>query len=1118
MSVTAEQARAIAARGKIIVAASAGSGKTFVMIERIISLVVNGEADVRELLAVTFTNKAAAQLRERLRSALVRELRKAEGEKRRALKAQLDALPLAEVSTIHAFCGRLIRTYFYLADIDPRFTIASPDEARLRDLSARALDEVFDERYERGDEEFTFLLSVYFRKKKDRRLREIVVGLYERMRQERGYREKLETVSKIDDFDRASRYLFEEFCRRAQLLSRRIAAISPTLASDAPKGIPVLEELRRRVELILNASGLYSMCARCREEGALPRMPQRKQGDVRGNAAIDALRAVADSLKGIYAELAVFDTEEAERERYLDARRYASALASLTLSYADVYERIKREAGVVDYSDLEHLALAILTDPDHPEVREAVRQKRRFLFVDEYQDVNLLQEEILRCITGEEAFLVGDKKQAIYGFRGSKSRYFTEKERAFAPNNLTLSVNFRSADAVLDAVNRVFSEAMKGDYTPVTGGGGYAGHAGEVLAYSLPKKEREKTERGVYSVKEAAVRRETDPTAEAVAEIVAAECGGAEGLGRTRFDVESGKEVPVRFGDIVVLVRKNTRVAGAIVRTLSELGVPVTSTANVNVFDYFEARLLLDWLSYLDNPEQDIPMATAMLSAIGGFSDRELALIRLRTNMLRGDKSTFRAACRLCLSEQKEGNDPLCKKLGRFFALTRKYRDLTRVRTASEMLVLLLADGLEAQIVAKGDGGGRLARVRRLVAESEGAGSVHAFLEKLSASGYFVDFSESGGENAVRVLTIHSAKGLEAPIVILTELDEDFHRPDSDDTAYTEEFGIAPRSFDPARRLYRETVLRRAARLFEMREDVAGEKNLLYVAMTRASYRLHLLFSKGIAAASASDLYSPDDAMRLSDFIPRGTFSDAARQGTVLPAETPQPLLSSVDEGEVEAILAAGMPYPHAGSVDMPVKDSATGLMHRLHGEKVLPMPEDEGEDRTRLLDMDPTSERGTAYHAFLEHVRFGGDAGEELARMREENLLSEEMLSLLDKDRLYAILEIPCLKALEGKRTLREQSFLALLPASDFADVYASSEEDEVIFQGAIDLIVDEGEGRFTVIDYKYSSRTDEALKQHYSVQLRLYKKVVARVMRTAEEKVSLRIVNIAACREIEL
>ncbi|MDE5897461.1 MAG: UvrD-helicase domain-containing protein, partial [Clostridia bacterium] len=854
------------------------------------------------------------------------------------------------------------------------------------------------------------------------------------------------------------------------------------------RAVAVCRDISARCDLLLGEAELFGMAERAREPLAVAVMPRATKAQGEDLRQLKFLSACSKAIKELCSELKEIGAREEESARCRSAQRRAAALADLAVRYDAAYSRLKREANVLDYDDLEHFALKILRGEA---VRAEIAEKYRFVFVDEYQDVNPVQEEIVTLSSGEELFLVGDAKQAIYGFRGSKSEYFERKERELE-HALRLTSNFRSAASVLEAVNGVFAPLFNG-YAPMRGGDRYGDHRGCVRFHSVREEEKEKRERSVYSVLANAGREETDALAERIAALV------EEEYGSQWYDADEEEEArrckPVTYGDIAVLVRKNTGDAERIVRALSRRGIPVTTSSKTNVCDCFEARLLIDWLSYLDNREQDIPLAAAMLSAIGGFTDSELAAVRARFP----SPYTFRAAC----SEyRKKMADGIAVKLKAFEQKTRELRTVSAVRSAAEILNELLAMGLEAQIAAKNGGRARLARVRRLVAEAEGCGSIHSFLTRLKASDYRVEYAESGGDGAVKVLTMHASKGLEYPVVILASLDGNFHGAERDELMYTERLLVCPRCYDTENKLVSETLLRRAAGVIQREEELKQEKNLLYVAMTRAKYRLHMMFGEREHALS------PDYAKRFSDFIDFSACADYFSEETAaIPAAPVRAAYAAENRGtEALGALAAvyAKDYLHKDSVNLPVKSSATELIR----ESAHPMFDSEEEGKGY------TAEEGLAYHAFLENVEFGASAKSELDRMRARGILSEEQLALLGEEKLNRILEIPCIRSLAGKRLRREQTFLVRLPARE---VYGVDSEDEIVFQGAIDLLCETQDG-YLIIDYKYSAHGDTYLREQYGKQLWLYKKAVARALRVDEKSVSVRLVNVARCREIEM
>lgn len=1103
VSLTPEQERAIGARGNVIVSASAGSGKTFVMIERLVALVLGG-TDVKSILAVTFTNKAAAQMRDRLRKALLKGIGERSGEERERLKAQLAALPLAEISTIHAFCARLVRTYFYLVGADPAFRVVGPDDAACMELASRAMESVFETAYEEGSEEFRSLLSVYFRKKKDDMLRAVVRGLHAQARGLAGYEEKLASMGARDAFGEVCSRLAGDLCARLQEIGRGLSVRGLLYAALGEKFSAAADALEEACESLLTED-LFAMKARAAALAPFARTPSKRGASPEERAAIDYLSGARKELKNIQEELASYASREEEHARYLDANGRAAALGRLTLAYDRAYAEEKREAGVLDYNDLEQFALKIL---ENEQARGEIRAKYSAVFVDEYQDVNPVQDSILTALGGDEVFFVGDAKQAIYGFRGSNSEFFENKEKSL-PSSLRLSANFRSSSAVLEAVNRVFS-ALSPDYVPMRGGERYGTHRGAVKLHIVPKEKREKeTPDEVYSVLEHTGRVRTDALAERVVRLVEEECGSG-----TWYDADEPDEEKrvkrVCYGDIAVLTRRRAGEAESIVRALSERGIPVSTAAEVNICDFFEARLVLDWLSWLDNAQQDIPLVTALLSAVGGFCEAELTAVRAAFPAKDARTSTFRAAL---AAYRDTRDDEISRKANAFFALAEELRAHARIRTAEEVMNELLSLGLEAQIAAKEGGASRLARVRRLAAEGAET-DVHTFLARLKATGFSLGFSESGGDNAVRVVTMHASKGLEYPVVILAGTDVRFRGGEErDEVLFTEQYLAAPKSYDIENKLVYGTVLRRAAALHELAEERKQERNLLYVGMTRARYRLHILFKEGSGGA-----LSPAFARCFADFFDFSALQDyiAAEVGTERPPLARRALAGKPDPAAVERILAVyARPYAHEESVRLPVKSSATALMQDESRSHVRDWSQ-ESALNTLTPEDEPTTSKdaGIAYHAFLQHVRFGRSGAEELARMAEGGVLPPGQIALLNVSQLDKILSLPCLAALTGRRIWREQTFLVNLRANELLPVSAA---DEIVFQGAIDLLC-EDEAGYLIIDYKYSALGDDALRAKYAVQIALYKKAVARVMRVDENTVRARIVNIARCREIEM
>lgn len=1200
---TPEQRAAINARGKVIVSASAGSGKTTVMIERIIQLVLGG-VGVDEILAVTFTKKAAAQMKEKLSKNLIDKINEESTapDQRERLRKQLPKVGGADISTIHSFCARLIRSHFYAAGVDSAFRVIGGDDADGTALKSEALDELLEEGYESQDEEFFHLLSVYWRKKSDKALRRIFLGLYDPLRSRADYREYLEKSRGFNEkvFENICADLYKAFREKcayyremveAELrfyaeqnaLSGKLVDVGGELVQkggDCLNQFALCDELSLWLKDLCDAPDYFAMCAL----GKPAKFTQNRGGKKTEEQArhTEKLKALKERIVKAYEdEFGKLASREIELHRFLQAGKTAAALAKYLLLFDEKYARLKTERGVLDYNDLEHKALALL---ENEEIRAEMQEKYRFVFVDEYQDVNEVQDKIMSLVSGNELFLVGDMKQAIYGFRGSKSEIFGRKQKEFEKlgSSLVMSKNFRSADEVLNAVNAQFKLAMTEqtcgiDYTKEQmnkGNTKYPEGSGEVRVHFVGKEEKTTAKEGlgVYSV-----RKNAQGEAEQESRVAAAIRRIIDDATHSDFfDAEKGVFRRVEYKDIAVLSRNKQGEIGKTVAALAAAGVPVTTASAVNICEFAEIKTLIDILSLIDNAEQDIPLASTLISAMGGLNADELACIRLTYPDMRA--GSFRAVCRRYAEEQ---DDEIAEKLRAFFAYYEHIRTLSRVVDAGELLSKILSEtGMEARILAHENGGASLRRVQRFLEEASLPEplSVHAFLDRLRDLDYEIEYSESGGENAVKVLTMHSSKGLEYPVVILDSLSAHFHAADHDDVVAEENYGLAPRAFDEQKMCKYPTVLRRLCTVRQTESAIKDELNLYYVAMTRAKHTLHMTFEE---KAPFADVKYAKSFAEFTDFsvwekyMPQSGASVQAGEENSLSGRHPdevlamskqerQALVFHPDEELAQSIMRAfRWEYAHEGYENLPVKSSATSLMQagvRTDEQpRELPMAADNAPygaefgaaagwqngffDEEQIDDVEKDGvasgglsvsdkELGISYHAFLENFDFSllyDENGAPMSALNLENAIMEELsrgaegYALLSADKLKEILSNPVFKELCGARIYKERQFLVALPV---AETYAKradfdksrlAADEEMIFQGAIDLMAVSPDG-VRVIDYKYSSRSAKYLRAHYKPQLDLYRMATAKILKIPQDKVCCTIVNIRQGYQVDM
>ncbi len=1143
MAFTAEQTRAIDAQGRVIVSASAGSGKTTVMIEKIIRLIISG-VGVEEILAVTFTKKAAAQMKEKLSKALIEKINDPStvAEQRAMLKRQLLGVSGADISTIHAYCSKLIKTHFYAAGVDSGFRVIGGEDADGRALKNQALDELLEEGYEEQEEGFSHLLSCYWRKKKDDNLRKIFVTTYDSLRDRADYREFLSKNAQgytERDFEGVCTdllRLFQEKCKYYYELVEEENAYFMPMGGNAKKQLALCGELMGWLAEYAAAKEYF--VAKSIPKPAFTSKSVSKKDSPEKIKHIERLAFLKERI--VKMQEAEFDkvlSKEEELAHFLASGRTAAILAEYLLRFDGKYAALKQERGVLDYNDLEHKALALLKDG---EIAKETQRKYRYVFVDEYQDVNPVQEEIISRLALENLFLVGDVKQAIYGFRGSKSKFFVEKQGELSSNggqSLFMKNNFRSADKVLDAVNEQFSLAMRPNVCGVDyardsymeKGGRYETNSGKVLVHFTGKEEKiTPQQRGIYSVRENTEKKQegASKAAKEIARIVQEELHGY------LQDPSTGEKRAVRYSDIAVLTRKK---GGAIVEeieALAALGMPVTAASSVNVCDFSEVKALMDILSLLDNAEQDIPLCSALLSGMGKLSADDLSAIRLAYK----GAGSFRTACQ---SYAMERQDEIGQKLRAFYEYFNALRIEACVLSAGEVLSKILDDSqMEAGLLSRKMGVPCLKRIRRFIEEASSfeGNSVHEFLEHLRNLDYKIEYSENGGEDSVKVLTMHSSKGLEFPIVILPNLNQPFSGGETPEVYVEERYGLAPRAFDGQKMLRYSTLLRRLCEIKEAQSALSDELNLYYVALTRAEHTLHLIFSQ---RTPMPDVKYARSFAEFTDFSVWEKY--AAEESTFdLEKQARQTLFYGVDETEVEKILAAmKWEYAHTGYENLPVKSSPTQLVAEgqfIPSEHFREYGKEENEmEAEELSEREIAVREGTAYHAFLERFDFSklvdevGNAVDvsTLSDSIEEALLAFEKevdVTLLKKEQLLEILSNPVFYELQGMRLYKEQQFLVSLPVKDtyakrkdVVGLLQANDGEEMLFQGAIDLLAVKDD-TLHIIDYKYSKRNVEELREHYKPQLDLYKLAVAKVMKVDPSCVRCSIVNIKRGFQVDM
>lgn len=1152
---TTQQKQAIRCRNSsLIVSAAAGSGKTAVLVQRVLSLITDPEqpCGVDELVVVTFTNAAAAEMRAKISEELHRRL--AEQPEHGALRRQLALLGTSRIQTVHAFCQSLLREHFSLCGIDPDFRLA--DDTQCAMLKEQALSQVLEDAYAQNAADFRTLCANLTDGRSDRILEQTVLGIYERLRSHPEPEQLLLLLPALctggpedsswgkflrsmagERLDHACKML-ERVLEEAREVEEVWAKYGPLLEDYAAFGTRLQQAVRQ---------GWDSAC-RCLETFEKGRLPACRYEDKAFLERIkDGRDRFAAEITGLKREIFFSDVRQAEAEGR-EARPMAEALCRLTQQFTDRYQALKRQKNLLDFSDLEHLTLSLLQQKDGMPTPLATELRRgiRELLVDEYQDTNEIQERIFSMLRQEKedsAFYVGDVKQSIYGFRLADPAIFMDRYSRSAPvseqeggaRRLSLNRNFRSRQEVLELCNYCFSRLMSRRF----GGVDYDEEQrlycddrpgcdpSEVLLLDDSERSDELAEehRSVLEARLVARRVRRLLKEESVVE-------------------KDGTVRPARPEDVAILLSSFSGKAPIYQKELLREKLPCGSNGGA-FFGTVEISVMLSLLRLIWNRRQDIPLVSVLRSPLYFASPDLLAKLRLAAG--EGDLIDG-----LYALEQEE---PLC---ARFLAQLEEHCESARELPLSALLRHIYSrTGAESIFAALDEGPARvrnLHRLEELTRPFDGAeGGLGAFLRwidrKLADDG---DLEPPEGERTgVQLMSIHHSKGLEYPFVIVPDLSKPFNTDDlKKPVMFHPALGIGFRLRRPAEHAEYRTQLQQAIVAYTRDELRSEELRKLYVAMTRAKQKLILVMSRKnlekqiqkIARETGGEptpawLAAQDNALNwllaallthpacgpLRSLCPEmpELGDDGQREHLICTIFRPDQLEETGENTAVhhpgrETESAAEEPrtaaqlealarqsrenYAHLAAAALPSKLTPTGL------KKLIP---ETGEifgspEKAHVRDHHPSAlrqpdtkaaARGTAMHLLLSRADLSAcrtveGVLEQAARLRAQGYLTEEQQTLLLPEPIVAFAASPLARRMEtAQRVLREQQFSVLLDADTL--LQNGPDGEQILLNGAMDLLLFEPQG-LTIVDFKtdrVQPGQEAAQAREHALQLSLYR-----------------------------
>ncbi len=1146
---TKQQAQAVTDRGgKLLVSAAAGSGKTKVLVDRLLLYLTEGKGKINidDFLIITYTKAAASELRAKIAAKLNERLAEDPGNK--YLQRQLQRLYLTKISTVHAFCTEILREYAYRLDIPGDFRVAEERESQL--LQMQVLDRMLEKAYGEEDEDFYVFIDSQELGRDDRSIPQIVLQVYNAARCHVDPDQWLDDCcadSNVENLTDASqtvwgRYLIDDLHRYLDLQIKAMTRCA-TLAEQngtMPKAAALLADTVNQLTQLQKLNSWDEIVSGQDISYGTLTFPK----NCTDPTLVDRIKAIRNACKaGVAKKLLPFaDNSQQVLKDLQNCSRSTRGLIQLVRKFTLEYDKAKRARRILDFSDLEHKTLDLVMGKKRQAITTLAGEiGDRFveIMVDEYQDSNGVQDGIFSALPHkrQNCFMVGDVKQSIYQFRLADPGIFLEKYHAYRPaedavpgkgRKIMLSSNFRSAGPVICAVNDVFESCM----SPEVGGLTYGEE--EKLYEGIPHiaVDEPEIELCCVDVQESTYDEEAAYTAQRIVQL----------LDGSHF-VRDGENLrPIVADDIVILLRSPGTSGGFYQAALEERGIRVSSGTGADLLQTEEIIFLRSMLQIIDNPFQDIPLLAALSSRIIGFTADDLAAIR-------ASGSRKKTVYESLLASDTD-------KAKAFLAMLKELRQDKRLLSLSQLVDKILQQTRMDSIFASFDDGpvknANLQVFYQLVRECESANQkeLGQFLDYLNAMEEkgLVMASDRKTPGTVTIMSIHKSKGLEFPVVFLCGLSRDFNRESArSQILCNRELGIGMNCVDLTKRIRYPSIAKKAISSKILSDALSEEMRVLYVAMTRARDRLIMTYAAGNLASELQNLvcrmaYS-DPVLITSGVSCPGTWilytalgkveagelfalagdrpdalhthslpwkiavvQAAAEDGACLEAE--DEMLQTDNKLDI-APLEKGLSYryPFLAATSFPSKQTATQLKGRMKDREAA---ENAAEPKpiirywrepsfARTKEASPLA-LGNAVHAVMQFVRFDacGDlqsVAEEIRRMEREGQISQAYAQAVDPSVIWNFFETDMGRQLKNaKQVLREFKFSILEDGRQFDP---NLQGDKILLQGVVDCAIIDDDG-ITVLDFKTDRVTEDDLMQvadGYRMQVTAYANALSRI-----------------------
>ncbi len=1208
---TTEQMQAIKLKGaNILVSAAAGSGKTSVLVERIVNKIINDGVDIDKILVVTFTNAAASEMRQRLMDEIYKKID--ENPNDQNLQRQLLLINKANISTIHSFCLNVIRNNFFEIGISNNFRVA--DETEIEIMKQETIEDIFDEEYESQNSEFTCLLEKYATYNDDSKLKEIILKIYEFIQSDPfpdkwlensveeyniRYVEKDDTNLITNENDANNQNIITDFSNtnwgkiivdkvKETLEDCKINLESAIEEVETyPNLIDYISVLKTDLEyinqmLITNYSkeetnNIWDKLYQDLNFKSWAPWPRKSKISEEEKEAKERAKAIRDLAKASFTDIQklVRKTSKETIEDINEMYNTLKSLQNLVLKFEKEFSKRKREKNIVDFNDIEHLALKILVDADGKPTEIAKKYNFEEIEIDEYQDSNSVQEYILNSVSnGHNIFMVGDVKQSIYKFRQANPKLFMQKYNEYKlpeveikeNTKILLYKNFRSRKNILDITNLVFNNIMSKKLGEIE----YTKEEALNLGAEFEDTSLDlETELDIIETEE--------DENEEVSEVI--ENAALE----ARLVAKKIKELNlsgIPFKSMTILLRSPKAVASIYEKELMDAKIPVFSDITTAYLNTIEIDTIMSLLKIIDNPLQDIPLVTVLRSEIGGFTDNELIEIRLVDKNI----SYYRA-----FEKAKNSSDiteELKEKITQFLELLKTLKEEEKTKPLDELIWdIYNKTGYYHYVGLMPDGNLRQANLKKLFEKAreyekislKGLFNFILFMEKVGTSSNNIDSARIIGENddVVRIMSIHKSKGLEFPIVFLCNSAKKFNLRDmSEKIVLDNNLGIGANYIKDG--IEFPTLAKDSIKIKANKEAISEEMRVLYVALTRAKEKLIIVgtsdnvekklqekedeISKYYKFTKPEKLnprlvekyktyldwlelvykYNDSSCMKLNIVNKSELLKENNNEEQIRIRKHKEEIINEIREHKINKIEYAKIDkmlnytYKYEKNIELPTKTSVTALKEFENLKSYKSNKENTSKEKADskkvknenskikvpsfAMDKEIKGARkGTIIHLILSKItseKTIDEVNSLIERLISKNIITEEEKKTIDINIIKNYLSSELYKEiLEAKEVKRETPFYLNINSEELFE----GTNEPILVQGVIDIYYISKEDKLVLVDYKTDYvKEEKELIERYKSQLDLYKRALEKALNKRVDKECIYSTYLNKCIEI--